>query len=128
MAYRPKQKAKTTDTKASMFNRFIPKSRQMKIYALVLAAIFLFYLYVLDDYGLINLIKKEIDLRNVNNRIESLKADKTEYAHRLELLKRNDKSIIEKIAREEYGMVRKGEQLFKIQYGGQSPEDKQVQK
>lgn len=97
-------------------NWLIPRRTHMKTYMGLLIALFLLYAYFLGDYGLIQLVKREMFLHDLQYDIEQLAQEEASLQEQLNTLKTKDLKMIEKIAREQYGMVKQGQQLFKVQY------------
>jgi cell division protein FtsB len=67
----------------------------------------------LDTYSLWSRYQLEREKKNLVHRTEQLVADTEELRNKIEAL-RNDPSLLEKIAREEYGMRRPGETVYRI--------------
>ena len=81
---------------------------------ILLIILFILLLYLLfDNKGIIKRLKLEAEH---NEWIEKLKADSMETKRLEEQIKalEGDKKTIEKVAREKYGMKRKGETVYQI--------------
>jgi cell division protein FtsB len=78
-----------------------------------LLAMWMVYVFIAGDYGLIKVIslkRREIHLRN---ELLKLRARKEVLLSETKRLK-NDKKAIERIAREELGMIKQGETRYKF--------------
>lgn len=72
----------------------------------------LFYLLVLSDFGVLRQWRLGREAAEIQARIERLEARKAELeAQRGQLV---DDTALERIAREEYGMVKTGEHVYRI--------------
>ncbi len=76
-----------------------------------LIAAFLYLLFA--EKGLMRRIKLEIEIKKLKKEIEVLEKENAELRGKIYNLETNPKEI-EKIAREKYGMVREGEEVFDI--------------
>lgn len=74
---------------------------------------------VYGDKGILHAYRLKMDLMRVNEDNERLKKENGALLLEIEAL-RNDKRYIEKIAREELGMAKKGEVVFVFSRGGKS--------
>ena len=80
----------------------------------MLALGLLSYFFVAGDFGLYQMWHQAREKKALDQEIEALRRENTELEARIHRLK-NDLDYIEKLAREEYGMVKKGEALYRIQ-------------
>ena len=71
------------------------------------------YLLIGGDAGLLELAHRRQELRRLEEQVASLEARNDSLRQVLWLLE-NDLDYVEKVAREEYGMIRPGEQLYRI--------------
>lgn len=98
------------------FRRFkrprIPGRLPARKLFLIGAASVLFYLLVLSNFGLFRQIKLSRESTESQARFEQLKARKSELEGERGRL--NDDATLERIAREEYGMVMAGEHVYRI--------------
>ncbi len=98
------------------FRRFkrprIPGRLPTRRIILIGAASVLFYLLVLSNFGLFKQIKLSREAAEIEARIEQLEARKSELERKRGRL--DDDAALERIAREEYGMVKTGEHVYRI--------------
>ena len=98
------------------FRRFKRPKRPGRLPArrilLIGAASVLFYLLVLSNFGLFRRIKLSREAVEIETRFEQLKARKSELEGERGRLE--DDAALERIAREEYGMVKTGEHVYRI--------------
>ena len=82
---------------------------------LLLLALFSGGVYVLfaGDSGYLQVEARRTELQLLQDEIESLRVQNDSLRTLLELL-RNDIGYLEKVAREEYGMKKPGEQIYRI--------------
>lgn len=79
----------------------------------VLIAFLLIWIGFLDNYSLWNRYQLNKEKADLQQRIETLKQETKELEEVIEAL-RNDPAYLEKIAREEYGMRKPGETIYRI--------------
>lgn len=79
----------------------------------VLFAFILIWIGFLDNYSLWNRYKLSKEKADLQHRIELLKLETIELERAIEALK-NDPAYLEIIAREEYGMRKPGETIYRI--------------
>jgi len=104
---------KALDKKFRRFKRpRIPRSLPTRRIILFGAASVLFYLIVLSNYGLFRQIKLSRENAEIEARFEELKARESELKGARGRL--DDDAELERIAREEYGMVKTGEHVYRI--------------
>jgi len=77
-----------------------------------LLVLLLLLLFSIGKRGFIQHIKVKIEHRKLKKEIEALKSETENLKKEKELLKKPE--YIEKVAREEYGMAKKGEKVYKI--------------
>jgi len=80
----------------------------------LLALCLLCYFFIAGDFGLYQMWHQGREKKALQREIEALRRENAELEARILRLK-NDLDYIEKLAREEYGMVKKGETLYRIQ-------------
>ena len=106
----------TRKTLNKEFRRFKRPRRPGRLPArrifLIGAASVLFYLLVLSNFGLFRQIKLSREATEIEARFEQLKARKSELEGERGRLE--DDAALERIAREEYGMVMAGEHVYRI--------------
>ena len=71
------------------------------------------YIFVFGNYGLYRVWKQRQEIEQLEQTLEALRF-RQEQLRRKALLLESDPDYIEKMAREEYGMVRKGDIIYKI--------------
>lgn len=84
---------------------------------LVVGGVILFviiFISVFSDYGLINSIKYNNKKTNLSTKVQQIKFQKDSLLE-LEQKLKYDTSLIEKIARERYGMIKDGETIYFIE-------------
>ena len=89
-------------------------SRKRIIIAAVIIGLFLAFLFVFaGPYGVINMISIHKDKKILMGKISKLKAERDSLTEEIRLLQTDNKEI-ERIAREQYGMAKPGEKVYKI--------------
>ena len=83
------------------------------LFALLGGVSVLVYIFVFGDYGAYRIWKQKNEISRLQDRIDELLIKQEVLQKELELLK-TDPEYLEKIAREDYGMVKKGEILYKV--------------
>jgi cell division protein FtsB len=73
----------------------------------------LVYFYLFGDYGVQRIRKQKQEIAELERTVEQLRQQQQELKETIELLK-TDPEYIEKIAREEYGLVKQGEIIYKV--------------
>ncbi len=88
-------------------------ARNKRRAVLVIIGILIFLYFFFDNKGILARIELEQQRKAL---IEQIKADSTELKNLQAQIKalEGDKKTIEKLAREKYGMVRKGETVYKM--------------
>ena len=84
---------------------------------IVLGSLVVAYIYVLGDFGLYNLWVQKRRAEELRHEITALQAQRESLLQLKEQLKAQDPHYIEQIARERYGMVKKGETLYRVRPG-----------
>ncbi|MFQ6092357.1 MAG: septum formation initiator family protein [bacterium] len=77
------------------------------------AVLLLVYVFLLGDYGAYRIWKQKREIAQMEQAIEALHLRQQELKEEADLLK-NDPEYIEKIAREEYGMIKRGEIIYRM--------------
>jgi cell division protein FtsL len=85
------------------------KEKKSRLGTFVIIGFFLYFAYTLVDQQKI-LYDKELQLNNINAKVEREQKLNDELLKQMETLHSNE--YIEKIAREKLGMVKKGEKIF----------------
>jgi len=93
--------------------RLVTRAAIQKIKLIVWAMAVLFALYFLsfNDYGLVQHFRMRRELQRIQSQIDLLKRQQAEIQLTIQKLLEDD-AFIEKIAREKYQFVRKGEEVF----------------
>lgn len=79
----------------------------------MLVLFFVLWFGFFDTYSLLARYQLEREKKDLINRTEQLVTDTQNLRKKIEAL-RNDPTLLEKIAREEYGMRRPGETVYRI--------------
>jgi len=98
--------------KAFADKRGISQRRIVVIVSVIVAAVMLFYLLV-GPYGIVNIIRINSERKVLEQKLVDLSLERDTLVATIKNLK-TDRKTIEKIAREHYGMAKKGEQVYKI--------------
>jgi len=94
-------------------SRRIDVSRKFARLFIGAVMILIFLIFTAGDTGFINLWKAHGTLKNIESRIYSLESSNTELEQKITGLK-TDPFAIEKIAREEYGYIRPGDRVIRL--------------
>ena len=84
--------------------------------AVVIAGILLIAGYVAafgGEYSVMDLRKGRTELVRMQNELDSLKLERVRLAARIDSLK-SDTFVLERLAREEFGMIREGDLLYRF--------------
>jgi len=73
----------------------------------------LVYFYLFGDYGVQRIRRQKQEIIELEQTVEQLRVQQEELKKAVELLK-TDPEYIERIAREEYGLVKQGEIIYKL--------------
>lgn len=95
------------------------KSRWRLGLALLVLGIIL-YLFVGGDEGLLEIRRQSQALYVLQAHVAQLQAENDSLRQILTMLE-HDKDYIEKVAREEYGMVKPGEKVYRLRGPGEQP-------
>lgn len=87
--------------------KFIGRGLLLGAFALIV------YIFMFGDYGAYRIWKQKREIAQLERTIHSLHLEQEKLKREVKLLQ-NDPEYIEKIAREEYGMIKEGEILYKI--------------
>lgn len=98
--------------KAFTDKRGISQRRIIIFISALLFAILLFYLFA-GPYGIVNMIRINSEKKGLEKKLVDLVIERDTLVSTIKSLKTDTKAI-EKIARERYGMAKKGEQVYKI--------------
>ena len=80
----------------------------------LLGGLFFLYVYVAGDYGLYQLYVKWNSIDRLRTEIAALERERGDLLAQRISLRRGDPTMIERIARERYGMVRSGETAYRV--------------
>ena len=80
---------------------------------LLVVFLFLVYVFLFGDYGAYRIWRQKREIAQLEQTIEALRLRQEELQREIYLLQ-NDSEYIEKIAREEYGLTKEGEIIYKI--------------
>jgi len=94
-------------------SRRIDVSRKFARLFLGTVLVLIFMIFTAGDTGFINLWKAHDKLENIESRIEILKNNNQQLEKKITALK-NDPFAIEKVAREEYGYIRPGDRVLRL--------------
>lgn len=88
--------------------------RWRKSFLLIILGGFLFIWFAfIDTYSIWTRITLDQRKSNLKEKTEELHAETAELKQKIENLK-NDPALLERIAREEYGMKKEGEKIYKV--------------
>jgi cell division protein FtsB len=88
--------------------------RKKLIWAAVLGALLLFFLFVVGgNYGILKIVSLYRERKGLEKRISTLQSERDSLKSDIEKLK-GDVREIERVARENYGMARPGEKVLKF--------------
>jgi len=82
---------------------------------LLLGGFILVWITFIDTYSLVTRLKLNRDKNDLIRKTEQLQLETKELEKKIKQLK-NDPRVIEKIAREEYGMKKPNETVYRIKY------------
>jgi cell division protein FtsB len=102
----------------ALSKKYIGRGLLLGVFAVIV------YIFVFGDYGAYRIWKQKKELAQLRQTIQVLRQKQEQLKRDVDLL-RNDPESIEKIAREEYGMIREGELLYKIV---SSPQEREKEK
>ena len=90
------------------------RSGRWKLLAVVAGLAGGYYLFIAGDSGLLELSAQRRELQRLEEHVASLEAQNDSLRLVLWSLE-NDPDYVEKVAREQYGMIKRGERLYWIQ-------------
>ena len=93
---------------------FIPKKKNIKKYLIFTGILIFIYVYIAGDYGIYQLISDKREEKRLKKEIEILISEQEKLKNEKEMIEKGDLNVIEKIAREKYGLVKEGEKVFRI--------------
>lgn len=88
-------------------------SKNKSIYIILFIVIILIYLFIQGDQGFLKYIKLQQEKKQILKQIERLKKEYNDSLNEIDLLTNNYR-YIEKIAREQHQMGKKGEKIYII--------------
>jgi len=98
-----------------LFERVRRGPLTVKRFLFMIGSIVFCYCYIIGDYGIYNYLMKKREVLRLEKEVESLRIERQKLNELKKLLKQEDLITIERIAREKYGMVKKGEKFIRIQ-------------
>ena len=102
--------------KGSRQKAFLRQPRKKRPYGrflLILGFLFICYIYLGGDYGLLKIFSQRREIENLQREISRLRAEQQDLKQECLWLE-TDTLYIEKKAREELGMVREGERVYQF--------------
>ncbi len=87
--------------------------RRLKVALIVVALSWSAYLLLNDEQGLLQVRQRQHELQSLEAQVTQLKAANDSLQQVLWLLE-NDLDYVEKVAREQYGMVKPGERVYRV--------------
>lgn len=87
--------------------------RRMYRFLWMLPALWFVYLFFAGDSGYLQIRERSRQIEKMRGEIETVRAKNRRSEAEVEMLK-NDLAIIEKIARERYGMVKENEEVYMV--------------
>ncbi len=98
-----------------------PLTTRKKILLATLVVVPVLAVFTFSSRGLLKRVELERTEQRITTELEREEAIADSLAHDIERLK-NDSSAIEKVARERYGMIRPGEQIYTVEEQGDEEE------
>ena len=95
-------------------SRGLPKQKKI-IWVFLVLLLFIVYLLVTNENGIFRIRQLKGRVKALETEIEILERKKTGLEREKDLLL-NDLDYIEKKAREEYGMLKEGEKIYKLRF------------
>jgi len=90
------------------------QKKRLKRIFYVIGFLIIIYFYGAGDYGFFQFVNKSVEKKNLENEITKLEKENETLQKEKEMLEKMDENYLEKVAREKYGMVKKGERVYKI--------------
>jgi cell division protein FtsB len=92
------------------------KGRKITVKHLVIFGILfiIIFVYIFGDYGLYRYFLLWREERHLKSELTGLKQEAQRLETEIQLLKRQDPKYMERIAREEFGLVKPGETIYKL--------------
>lgn len=105
-----------SESRSGPFRRFrrprMPGGLSTRRLIWIVAGAVLFYIFVLSDFGLVHRWQLAREARELRVEIETLQGEQERILSEEERLK--EEAELERIAREEHGMVREGEHVYRL--------------
>ncbi|HDN67344.1 MAG: hypothetical protein B1H40_03305 [Candidatus Latescibacteria bacterium 4484_181] len=92
-----------------------PSKGKKVLWPFLALLLFILYLLLTSENGLFRIRQLRDKAKTLATEIEILEGEKAELERKRDLLS-NDLDYIEKKAREEYGMLKKGEKIYKVRF------------
>ncbi len=90
------------------------RNRSFRKYILALIILVFLYIYVAGDYGLYQLVVKKREEAELKAELTQLEKEAIELQTKKQKLSDKSPEYMEKVAREKYGMAKKGEKVYKV--------------
>jgi cell division protein FtsB len=100
-----------------MLNKYVPNIEKSLMLAVALLGVVLVALGLFGNNGIITYTELKRGYNDMQQRVDKLNRENEKLMEEINAL-RNDPTYIERIAREELGMVRPGEVLYRVRQGG----------
>ena len=86
----------------------------IKKYGLMLLITAMLFSLVFTEGGIFGLVKTKMEIGRVNTEIKRLSQENVLLMHELDRLQKDD-SYLEEVVRKQYGFLREGEKLYRIE-------------
>lgn len=89
------------------------KKKNLSIILIAVMLIILLFLLIFSSNGLLDTYRLSNDYEEISALVDKLKAENNSLKNEIKLLK-SDKNKIEQVARERYGLIKPGEEIYLI--------------
>ena len=89
-----------------------PNKRKTKKYSYLIGVILFVYIFIIGDYGLYRYVVKKMEEQKLRDEITKLEDEQKKLLSEKEFIEKGDLKVIEKIAREKYGLAKSGEKVY----------------
>ena len=93
---------------------FFGSGRRLKHVLLLVGGLIILYVFIGGDSGLLQIWKQDRRRQDFETELKQQEALNVRLKNERDALRRKDPATIEKKAREELGMVKKGEEVFQV--------------